>query len=188
MITKADYQKNFSPNEIPAELSALLDFQNAGNEWYSGRFELQASSTESLLGTYSAEKDFLDAFAPIAQTTSSGTTVAFWICEANKKLAEQPIVIFGDEGGFSVIFENLNDLLRYLTHDTEIRGSDADSLKYVSADYQPSSRKEEYVKWLKENFNLDAVTPAEIESAAKRVEEKYGVLFTDWMKKYTACE
>jgi hypothetical protein len=184
MITQQDYQKNFSPHETPNELVALLDFQNDKAEWYSGRFQLMATRELHPLNSHSSDKEFENALKYIAQTSSSGTMIFFWICDASKELKEQPIVIFGDEGGFGVVFENLNDLLRYLTFDQSMYNETFTELQFIADDYVPNPRKEEYAKWLLEKFNLETVTLEDIETLSQNVQDKYAILFADWMKKY----
>ncbi len=184
MITQQNYQKNFSPHETPNELAALLDFQNAKAEWYSGRFQLMATSEIHPLNSYSSNKDFENSLKYIAQTSSSGTMIFFWICDTTKPLQEQPIVIFGDEGGFGVLFENVKDLLRYLTFDQSMYNETFTELQFITDDYVPNARKEEYAKWLLEKFNLTAVTLDDIETLSQNAQKKYALLFADWMKKY----
>jgi ABC-type multidrug transport system ATPase subunit len=57
-------------------------------------------------------------------------------------------------------------------------------LQFIADDYVPNPRKEEYAKWLLEKFNLETVTLEDIETLSQNVQNKYAILFADWMKKY----
>jgi hypothetical protein len=184
MITQQDFQKNFVPYETPIELAALLDFQNLKAEWYSGRFELVVTRDRKELSSYNEAAAFNNALLLIAQTSSSGTQIFFWIYDAAKPLNEQPIVIFGDEGGYDVLFENVKDMLYYLTYNMEIYN--AKELEYKDDTYKENARVEEYAAWLLKNYNLGVIT--DVKAAAMNVEatRKYGTLFSEWMKKFVS--
>ncbi len=181
-MTQEDLQKNFAPYEVPSELVALLNFDSISQEWYSGRFQFEESGGLPMLDTYNIDKNFQNALKGIAQTSSSGTLVFIWICDATKSISEQPIVIFGDEGGFDVLFENVKDLLHYLSFNTSIYG--ANGIGYKDETYNENPRVEEYATWLKDNFNLDPITSEQAELMNAKAKEKYGQLFANWMKNY----
>jgi hypothetical protein len=184
MITQQDFQKNFVPYETPIELAALLDFQNLKAEWYSGRFELVVTRDRKELSSYNEAAAFNNALLLIAQTSSSGRQIFFWICDAAKPLNEQPIVIFGDEGVYDVLFENVKDMLYYLTYNMEIYN--AKELEYKDDTYKENAKVEEYAAWLLKNYNLGVIT--DVKAAAMNVEatRKYGTLFSEWMKKFVS--
>lgn len=182
MITQEDFKKNFAPYETPADLVALLDFQNLEAEWYSGRFQLIATRDRKELSSYSEVAEFTNALLLIAQTSSSGTQIFFWICYAAKPLNEQPIVIFGDEGGYDVLFENVKDMLYYLTYNMEIYN--ADSVNYKDDTFKDNKRVAEYAAWLLKNYNLSVISDVEVAAMSVEAKRKYGDLFNEWMKKF----
>jgi hypothetical protein len=184
MITQQDFQKNFTPYETPTDLVVLLDFQNLAAEWYSGRFELIATRDRKELSSYSEVTEFISALLLIAQTSSSGTQIFFWICDATKPLHEQPIVIFGDEGGYDVLFENVKDMLYYLTYNVAIYN--ANELTIKDDTYKENTRVEEYANWLFKNYNLGLISDVEAEAMHMEATRKYGILFNDWMKKFVS--
>jgi hypothetical protein len=181
MITQQDLKNNYAPYEAPIELVKLLDFQNLKQEWYSGRFTMQVGGL-GMLETYSKDKDFIASLKLIAQTSSSGTVLFLWIFDATKSMSEQPIVVFGDEGGYDVIFENVKDMLHYLSFNTAIYNADA--LSFVDDTYRENTRVAEYAIWLKEIFNLDVIKAEEADDLGLKSQKKYGVLFEDWMKQF----
>jgi hypothetical protein len=184
MITQKDFQKNFAPYETPSELTALLDFQNLKAEWYSGRFELVVTRDRKELSSYNEAAAFNNALLLIAQTSSSGTQIFFWICDAAKPLNEQPIVIFGDEGGYDVLFENVKDMLYYLTYNAAIYN--ANELAFKDDSYKENTRVAEYADWLLKNYSLSVITDVEAEAISVEAKRKYADLFSEWMKKFVA--
>jgi hypothetical protein len=182
MITQQDFQKNFAPYETPAELGALLDFQNLKAEWYSGRFELVATRDRKELSSYNEAAAFNNDLLLIAQTSSSGTQIFFWICNAAKPLNEQPIVIFGDEGGYDVLFENVKDMLYYLTYNAAIYN--ANELAFKDNSYKENTRVAEYADWLLNKYSLPVITDVEAEAISVEARRKYADLFSEWMKKF----
>jgi hypothetical protein len=182
MITQIDFNKNFAPFETPTELIALLDFANEAEGWYSGRFSLQANGDKSMLASYSEENEFLDALKLIAQTSSSGTLIFIWIVDKAKSLSEQPIVIFGDEGGYDVLFENVKDLLHYLSFNAAIYS--ANELSFVENPGYENPSFDKYLIWLKQKYNQELITADEADELGMKAQKKYGILFADWMKKF----
>jgi L-fucose isomerase-like protein len=145
---------------------------------------MQINNGKTILKTYSSDKTFIDSLKLIAHTSSSGTVIFLWIFDATKNMREQPVVIFGDEGGFDVLFENVRDLLHYLSFNSAMYN--ADELSFVDDTYVSNPRVTEYATWLKENFNLDVITAEESEELCLKAQKKYGVLFENWMKHFVA--
>lgn len=149
-----------------------------GFEAYSRGFGLRSHEDKAGLRTYSEEQEFLDNLIEFAQADGTGASYAFWIID-KRGLSDQPIVLFGSEGGTHVIAENLKQLLQMLTYDEEpITGGFCEH----DEEYEPTDGLERYKAWLKQNFGLDPVDDPEklVEQAQKKYQEKYAA----WLSRF----
>jgi hypothetical protein len=101
----------------PVALKKLLDFESEFGNDYAEGFELEFGDKPSS-GSWSSEKGFSDSFVGFATADGSGSFYAFWIVDED--LEKCPIVAFGNEGEAHVVAENMLQLIRLLTCDTEI--------------------------------------------------------------------
>jgi hypothetical protein len=183
MIEPTDFAKNF-PNEVaPDALTKLLDFQNntSKSDFYASGFELIVGAPSGMLESYSSDPDFLKAFFIFAQVTAGGSEGCIWHAKESDP-STAPIIVFGDEGGYHVIAQNIFEFMQLLTLDTEPSiGWDSVSMERGDDDsVSPASKT--YKSWLKTNFNLAAIKDAEPIIAAAQA--KHQAAFEKWMKKY----
>lgn len=182
ILTYDKFSAQFGNLKIPAPLKALFDFEN--------QFTLEQSFTESFyldnidkygLSTWCDKEDFLKNIIEFATANGTGSSYAFW--KINDDLNLCPIVVFGDEGGYHVVAENILGLMQLLTYDTEI-SVDHDTVSFYKDedDYEESENAETYRNWLKENFNLDPIENPE--PIIDKAQEKYKAQFDKWMQQY----
>ena len=183
MIKPKDFAKNF-PNEVaPDALTKLLDFQNntSKSDFYASGFELIVGEPSGMLESYSSDPDFLEAFSIFAQVTGGGSEGCIWHTKQSDP-STAPVVVFGDEGGYHVIAQNILEFMQLLTLDVEpsidwdgvsMEREDDDSVRSTSKTYK---------SWLKINFDLAAIKDAEPIIAAAQA--KHQKTFEKWMSKY----
>lgn len=93
-------------------------------------------------------------------------------------LATLPVVVFGDEGGLSVVARNLRELRQLLGYDCEISVFD-DEAYFLRDGYDNDEHSEshrEYVGWLAEHFGLAATE--EPDSIMQAAQAQFGERFT----------
>jgi hypothetical protein len=180
MIDTNDFAKNFRGSPTPDALQKLLDFQNnvSGPHFYANGFELIFSDPPGILETYSSQPEFLNALCIFAQVTASGSDAAIWRVDDQTDPSLNPIVVFGDEGGYFVVAQNLLEFLQILTVDvamfgTNIQRGQGDPVSAASAQYR---------EWLKTNFGLDAIRDATAIIAAAQA--KHQAAFEAWIGKF----
>jgi hypothetical protein len=183
MIEPSDFAKNF-PNEVaPDALTKLLDFQNntSKSDFFASGFEMIVGEPSGMLESYSSDPDFLKAFSIFAQVTAGGSEGCIWHTKEND-LNAAPIIVFGDEGGYQVIAQNIFEFMQLLTLDVEPSiGWDGVSMERGDDDsVSPASKT--YKSWLKTNFDLAAIKDAKPIIATAQA--KYQKTFEKWMSKY----
>ena len=196
MLDANKYAKNFSSISpaLPDLLAKLVEFQNdVGAEMYSEGFALQVDDkglfkgfcapTGKPLASKANEKKFLEALAPIAAGTGTGSVYAIWNDGNSGKLEDMPIVVFGDEGGVHIVAENLAGLLAIVGADVEPM-VDWDGVSYSKApEREPRPAIGAYRKWLADNVGIKPA--AKPDAVVKKAQERYGAAFTKWMKSFT---
>ncbi|KRD10426.1 hypothetical protein ASE21_12035 [Flavobacterium sp. Root901] len=161
-----EYNNNFSLEEfavqfngsaIPEDLIKLYEFdQKYGSETYSECFGLLLINEKTGIKTWSEEEEFYNSFIEFAGANGSGSSYAYWLIDND--LNKCPIVVFGDEGGIHVVAENTRKLIQLLTVDTEISVDFDNAYFYKDEEYyHENENKEEFSKWVKKEFNLDAI-------------------------------
>src|SRR5690606_18943343 len=178
------FKENLKLEVIPTELEKLIYFQSyiSDFESYSEGFGLLIDD-KSGLKTWSEEITFLERLLPFAQANGSGSFYAFWNDGTSNPLNKMPIVVFGDEGGVHIAAENILQLLHLLTFDTEISVSFEDVYFYKDEDYYEESEDlQTYLKWLKENFDLEQIK--ETSGIIKSAQEKHKENFDKWFGQY----
>jgi len=111
---------------------------------------------------------------PFAQADSSGSIYAFWCQGECTDLSEAPIVVFGGEGHYHVVANDLLELLQLLSFDVEPIVDDDGIYFYKDEEnHEPSPYNRKYKKWLREHFQLSIISSnfgAEmlVEAAQKR--------------------
>jgi len=183
-MTLKEYAQNFMGYPVPAILVDLLAFEtdNALDDYYSESFELIVDDKKYGLSIWSKETNFLNQLFPFAQADSNGSFYAFWLNKGGN-LNTAPIVVFGSEGGYHVVADNLLSLLRLLSLDVESM-VDEDGVYYYKDEenYEPSLYSRKFKKWLREYYFLSPISTNFV--AAQLVEEAqdlYQELFLLWM-------
>jgi len=183
MSTINEYEDYFKPDEVPAALVKLIEFNATQSGWFSQGFELEIDIEDIGLKTYSGQPEFLDALFTIAQADCTGSSYAIW--RQGMALADSSIVAFGSEGGAHVVAENLLGLFRILTLDAEILIDWKGAIYFKPADAEPSEGAADYAQWLAKNFQLKAVKDTEeatqIVTDAQKVHEQ---AFQVWLKRF----
>jgi hypothetical protein len=192
-LKAASYAKNFEPFALPDVLTQLVEFQNdVGSEMFSECFALDVDDKGLLkafcrpdgeaLASRAKQKDFLAAFLPIGSANGTGSWYFVWNDGKHKKVADMPVVAFGDEGGYHVVAENLNDLLSIVGADVEPM-IDFDEVSYYrSADHEPSPEIGAFREWLEER----GITPAKKPDAiVRKAQARYKKAFASWLKKFS---
>lgn len=116
MLPLSEFKKNFGKLSIPNALIQLLDFQNSIGEdvFYAQGFQLAVIENEGVR-TYSEDDIFLKSLIEFAQADGTGSSYSFWLRDSTRSLDDAPIVIFGSEGGYHVIAQNIVELFKVLT-------------------------------------------------------------------------
>ena len=180
-MTLEDFKKNFN-NQITNELALFFEINDElGYESYSQGFGLYEDD-KSGISSWSEDKAFLDKLMPFAQANGSGSMYVLWNNDSNKSLNELPVVVFGDEGGYHIVAKNIFEFMQLLTFDTEISVDHEEAYFYKDEDYEESENLQEYISWLKENFNLDPID--ETEPILESAQEKYKADFDNWVSQF----
>ena len=183
-----EFKKNWGPSPIPTELEQLIYFQTnkSAFEFYSRGFGVIVDDKGGLK-SWNEDISFLNELLPFAEADGTGSFYAIWDDGTTKPLNEMPIVVFGDEGGVHIVAQNILQLLHLITFDTEISVEFDDVYFYKDEnEYQKSKDLDAFLKWLKNDYNLDPVQdPAVIIASAQK---KYKETFDKWFKQYDSTE
>ncbi|MDJ1497473.1 hypothetical protein QNI19_31330 [Cytophagaceae bacterium DM2B3-1] len=187
MLSLTEFQKNFGTLPVPDTLVQLLTFQDTIPEgaFYAEGFQLCLLQNEGIR-SYSEDEEFLCSLIEFAQADWTGSTYALWINESTKSLEEMPIVVFGSEGGYHVVAQNLVELVRLLTLDTEPL-VDWEKVSYYKdeSDCISSSFAHEYQEWVLSTFQLNPIeTTDEADDSIKQAQGLYQDAFHNWINKY----
>lgn len=168
---------------VPTILVDLLAFEadNAIDNYYSESFELIVDDKYSLK-IFSKESTFLDQLFPFAQADNNGSFYAFWL-RKGQDLNTAPIVVFGSDGGYHVVANNLLSLLRLLSLDVEPM-VDEDGVYYYKDEenYEPSPYSRKFKKWLREYYFLSPISTNFVaEQLVEEAQDLYQELFLLWM-------
>jgi hypothetical protein len=123
----------------------------------------------------------LNKLIPFAQANYSGSFYAIWVSDSKKPLNQLPIVVFGDEGGIHIVAENILQLLHLLTCDAEIIVDD-NSDYFSKENHNESKYLQDYLKWIKEKYNLEPII--ESEKLIEIARDKYQTQFNNWFKQF----
>ncbi len=176
------FKKHLKVAILPKELEMLIEFQNqSGFENYSDGFGIY----EDNLDHWSTEPEFQEKLKVLGQANGSGSQYAFWENVKGKNLNQQPIVVFGDEGGVHIVAENLLQLMHLLTFDCEISVYWDEVYFYKDTDeHDGTDYNEEYCAWLQENFNLETISKEKVDEIIENAQNKYKVEFANWIKQF----
>lgn len=176
-----EFQQNFGGRYPSKEFVYLHAFQQEMPHYAQG-FYLQAYD-KSGLKTWSEDPHFLRQLMPFAQANSSGATYALWDDGQGKPMNEMPVVVLGgEEGGIHIVAENILQLMRLLTFDTEIYTDHTSTYFYRSSTHTSSEGAPHYRTWLKENFMQDPVQ--DIAPIMEGAQKKYKLPFDNWIQPF----
>lgn len=180
MSTLQEYKDYFQPESVPEPLAKLIDFAATQKGWFSQGLEMEVDPADMMFSTYSDKPAFLDNLFHIAEADGTGSSYAIW---RQGDLTTSPIIIFGSEGGYHVVAENLQGLFRILTLDAEPMVSWKKIFYSKPDDHEPSDRAVAYSKWLTQTFGLAPVKDAkEVEAILKVAQAVHGNAFDRWVK------
>jgi hypothetical protein len=188
-ITFEKYKEIFREYKVPKEIEELYYFQyGRNNEKFIYPFYMDFVLNNDFtwyLEDKDKEKDLLNSIIAFASSDGAGGYFAFWLQEGNNDLSNTPIIHIDSEGGSYLVCKNIHDLLVIMTADLDHT--------IVIPDKEASDYAEEYKKWAKETFNIDAVSientqeyesPIEIKKIIDEAEEIYGEQYTLWKEKF----
>ena len=182
-MTIKECSQNFMGYPVPTILVNLLAFEtdNAINDYYSESFELIVDDKYELK-ILSKESTFLDQLFPFAQADNNGSFYAFWLTKG-QDLNTAPIVVFGSDGGYHVVANNLLSLLRLLSLDVEpIVDEDGVYYNKDEENYEPSPYSRKFKKWLREYYFLSPISTNFVaEQLVEEAQDLYQELFLLWM-------
>jgi hypothetical protein len=177
-----EFKQNLGLSELPEELEKLIYFEinESNKKEYSDGFIIRIDKKDGLK-SWSKEDGFLNRLLPFARANASGSFYALWIDDNSKPLNRLPVVVFGDEGGAHIVAENILQLMHLITFDVEIVVNN-DEAFFKNRRKKPSENLEKYLKWLKENYNLERTENPNV--IIKNAQEKYQIFFDEWCSQY----
>ena len=188
-------KRTIGGREMPIELKKLFEFENKSDEMYSESFYLYASDKDEFQYYFDFDekksKEYTENILVFAKADGTGGFLAFWLEENKKEIKNAPIINYGSEGDIQVVAKNIRELMRILTFDVEL--ADGGCYKYEE-DYEESPRKQEYINWLKKEFNIEPVEEIEdgeseiIKSIIMNAQKTYKIPFENWHASYYKIE
>lgn len=174
------FAAQFGNYEVPALLKQLFAFQEAkGIGSFADGFYLHTIDKTGLK-TWSENEAFIQSFIEFSGANGTGSTYAFWI--TGNDLDKCPIVTFGDEGGIHAIAENILQLIHLLTFDVEIMVTHEDAYYYKSEDYEESTNRKTFLKWVKDHTGFDPIQENEgTEGIIHTAKEHYQPALNKWL-------
>jgi len=182
MMYKNEFAKNFHGHPVPQELLLLLEFDNHAEDYYAEGFELALLDEQWMLNSYSEDERFLKAVFEFAQADGTGSTYAIWQKSSNEDLSHSPVLIFGSEGGFHVVADNLPEFFRLLALDAEPMVDWERVSYYKDESDPPSTQAPAFRAWLLKHFNLQPAGSAE--EIIQPAQEKHGDAFKNWIAQF----
>jgi len=174
---------NFAGHETPGDLIELYKFDQRSKGEYARGFELSDLSEKSMLRTYSEDSLFLSSLVEFAQANYSGSHYAIWIAD-NPDLNSAPVVVFGDEGGYHIVAENIKQLLVILSCDAEAMVSWDRVVYFKDPEDETSPWRGEFCDWLKKAFGIQPTDDADANLITEMAQTKHGENFKKWMKQF----
>lgn len=154
-----EYKQKTLGDEIKASqaLVKLFNFEKKAKGYYSESFELDTFDDDTFEYYFEFDKkqtqEYLKHIKPFATVDGTGGFAAFWVL--GESIDNAPIIVFGSEGNIKIVAKNLFDFMRLLTFDSELM--DGVSTKSLQ-EYKPSTYKNEFITFLKKEFDLEPVS------------------------------
>ncbi|MDB2493252.1 hypothetical protein N9X15_03745 [Flavobacteriaceae bacterium] len=144
-------EKTIGALPMPETLAKLFNFEeNEAGLYYFQKFEL---SDEEIMGVDIDDEDEYNKYIKPFSYVDSGCC-AFWLKDNNEDLENAPIIYFSSEGVIRIMAKDLKTFLRMLTFDGEL---DDGSFYKDKRDYEESEFRQQYIAWLKREFDLEPV-------------------------------
>lgn len=190
-MTIEEYAKVFVGCPVPSVLIDLLMFEHVQGleDNYSDGFSLITNS-DFRWSVWSSAIGFSNDLIPFAQADSSGSIYALW-CHGNSyDLNEAPVVVYGAEGHYHLVANNLLDLLRVLAFDVEPIVDDDGIYFYKDEEnYEPSSHNRKYKKWLREHYQLSPISSnLAAEALVEQAQRCHQDQFLTWVKHFVQAK
>ncbi|MGH1335281.1 MAG: hypothetical protein ACRBFS_04070 [Aureispira sp.] len=184
-MTIKEYAKVFVGSPVPSVLIDLLMFEHVQGleDNYSDGFSLITNS-DFRWSVWSSAIGLSNDLIPFAQADSSGSIYALWCHGDCYDLNEAPIVVFGGEGHYHVVANNLLDFLLLLSFDVEPIVDDDGIYFYKDEEnYEPSLHNRKYKKWLRKHFQLSPISSNfAAEALTERAQRRHQSTFLIWLK------
>lgn len=172
----------FSGYEIPKELIQVFNFDQSEclNSSFSEGFEFARTNDKLLISSWSNNEQFMEKLIPFGQASAGGSEYVLWLTE--NSLSNCPVLIFGDEGGVHCIADNIKELLRILSFDSEpIVGHKG--VRFVKNENK--SPMNSNFRTLLSGLGIKPVSELnEIEKIISEADRKYGSSFKEWLSQY----
>lgn len=162
LMDRSDYLRKYQGYTLPEMLLALIDFSlecETEDEQFADGFYLWVENNSAMFETYSTEPEFTNAFISIGSADGMGSEYAFWL-RGEKELSKAPIVVFGGEGGVSVVASTFEGLLRILSFDAESNVGE-EWVDYTPSQSKPSPLAPKFHRWLESRFGIERLTTEE---------------------------
>lgn len=191
----AKLERKLGNRELPEELIKLCKFEeycqndarvNYTDSLISESFFIDLNDLsffEEGLSTWCEDPRFIKSFLIFASATASGSNYAFWDDGSGKPLSEMPIVVVGDEGDLAIVADDMKDLMRLLTIDSEVLlTNNYASFSFPEEFDEVSDYHQEYLEWLRKTFRLEPVSgEEEAKSIIDKAVEKHSENFKKWL-------
>jgi hypothetical protein len=186
-MTIEEYAKVFVGCPVPSMLIDLLMFEHIHEleDQYSDGFSLITNS-DFRWTVWPAAVEFSKNLIPFAQADSWGSIYAFWYQKEYTDLSDAPIVVFGSDGHYYVVANNLLELLQLLSFDVEPIVDDDGIYFYKDEEnYEPSPHSRKYKKWLREHFQLSTISSNfEAEMLVEAAQKRHQYTFLIWLEHF----
>jgi len=185
MLRLKEYKANFHHHEIPDELAQLVAFQNSlGTLPFCRGFGL-ALDDRALMRPISEKREFLDALCPLGKANSANAVYAIWARDGEKQVGACPVLAFDGEGSVHVVTENLLQLMRLLTLDTEPL-IDQESILFLKDESEAASPgATSYAEWLEKHLHQRPVVgAAEVELLVRSAQRLLEKPLHNWLKHF----
>jgi hypothetical protein len=190
LLDPKKYAKNFAPFPLPKILAELVDFQNdVGSEMFAEGFAVEVEDKGLLkafcdpdgepVASRAKRKDFLAALLPIGSANGTGSGYFVWNDGTKKTVEAMPVVVFGDEGGYHVVADNLSELLSIVGFDVEPMVDHDEVSYYRTPDHEGSPEIAAFRAWLTER----GITPAKkADPLVRKAQATHKKRFAAWLK------
>lgn len=178
--------KKYKNLTIPKSLEKLIEF-SSNYEDFSESFYLNEENDKSIFETYSQDEVFLKSLINIGSADGTGSEYAFWL-KNGEDITDTPIVVFGSEGGYFVIAQNFNELIKILSFDCE-PSVDFDEVYFCKDEDIESDNITVFREWITNELDIKPVfKEKKITKIVQKAGNKYQEEFEEWINKFEQPE